>query len=85
MDGQDAGQEAENMSSPREAGKATKLHLPMSCDPPGPNNPPKQLVWIVSGRFHCIITVPSIFQINLLHHYFSFLNLAVMRCAYSCR
>jgi hypothetical protein len=22
--------------------------LPPSCDPPGPNNPPKQLVWIVS-------------------------------------
>ena len=22
--------------------------LPMSCDPPGPNNPVKQLVWIVS-------------------------------------
>lgn len=26
----------------------TKLQLPMSCDPPGPGNPPKQLVWIVS-------------------------------------
>ena len=28
--------------------KDNKLQLPMSCDPPGPNNPPKRLVWIVS-------------------------------------
>ncbi|KAL9602861.1 MAG: hypothetical protein Q9219_001556 [cf. Caloplaca sp. 3 TL-2023] len=26
-----------------------KLQLPASCDPPGPNNPPEQLVWIVFG------------------------------------
>ena len=26
----------------------SKLQLPMSCDPPGPGNPAKQLVWIVS-------------------------------------
>ena len=25
-----------------------KLQLPMSCDPPGPGNPAKQMVWIVS-------------------------------------
>lgn len=24
-----------------------KLQLPLSCDPPGPSNPPKQLVWVV--------------------------------------
>ncbi|KAL8933554.1 MAG: hypothetical protein Q9216_006312 [Gyalolechia sp. 2 TL-2023] len=27
----------------------TKLQLPASCDPPGPHNPPEQLVWIVFG------------------------------------
>lgn len=27
----------------------TKLQLPLSCDPPGLSNPPKQLVWIVSS------------------------------------
>lgn len=26
----------------------SKLQLPLSCDPPGPGNPAKQLVWIVS-------------------------------------
>ena len=25
----------------------SKLQLPMNCDPPGPGNPAKQLVWIV--------------------------------------
>jgi hypothetical protein len=25
-----------------------KLQLPLSCDPPGPGNPPKKLVWVVS-------------------------------------
>jgi hypothetical protein len=34
-----------------ELGKSTKLQLPMSCDPPGPGNPAKQLVWVVSRRF----------------------------------
>lgn len=29
-------------------GQSSKLQLPASCDPPGPSNPPKQLVWIVS-------------------------------------
>jgi len=23
------------------------IHLPLSVDPPGPNNPPRQLVWVV--------------------------------------
>src|SRR5690349_9561192 len=31
--------------------KSTKLQLPLSCDPPGPTNPAKQLVWIVSSIF----------------------------------
>ncbi|KAI9756983.1 MAG: hypothetical protein M4579_003641 [Chaenotheca gracillima] len=26
-----------------------KLQLPVSCEPPGPSNPPRQLVWIVFG------------------------------------
>jgi hypothetical protein len=26
-----------------------KLQLPLSVDPPGPNNPPQQLVWVVSS------------------------------------
>ena len=26
-----------------------EVGLPASCDPPGPNNPVKQLVWIVSA------------------------------------
>ena len=27
----------------------SKLQLPLSCDPPGPQNPPKQRVWVVFG------------------------------------
>ncbi|KAL8901862.1 MAG: hypothetical protein Q9207_004994 [Kuettlingeria erythrocarpa] len=27
----------------------SKLQLPASCDPPGPNNPPGQVVWVVFG------------------------------------
>jgi hypothetical protein len=42
-----AGQIAD-MSSPTEGGSKGKLQLPLSCDPPGPGNPVKQLVWIVS-------------------------------------
>jgi hypothetical protein len=33
-----------------DSSKSSKLQLPMSCDPPGPGNPAKQLVWIVSDR-----------------------------------
>lgn len=33
--------------SPADSGKL-KLQLPLSCDPPGPGNPAKQMVWIVS-------------------------------------
>jgi hypothetical protein len=33
----------------------TKLQLPLSCDPPGPGNPPKQLVWIVSQFTRCVL------------------------------
>ncbi|KAL8800196.1 MAG: hypothetical protein Q9182_005354 [Xanthomendoza sp. 2 TL-2023] len=27
----------------------SKLQLPASCDPPGPHNPPEQLVWVIFG------------------------------------
>jgi hypothetical protein len=33
----------------------SKLQLPVSCDPPGPGNPAKQLVWIVHPLLHSII------------------------------
>jgi len=36
-----------DVTSPESA--KPKLQLPLSCDPPGPSNPAKQLVWIVSG------------------------------------
>ncbi|KAF8865784.1 NAD(P)-binding protein [Acephala macrosclerotiorum] len=35
--------------SSNSANAKSKLQLPMSCDPPGPGNPAKQLVWIVFG------------------------------------
>lgn len=55
MDGQDVGQDADSMRA--DLGK-TKLQLPLSCDPPGSNNPPKQLVWIVS---RILVDVPLVF------------------------
>ncbi len=27
--------------------QVVEVGLPASCDPPGPNNPPKHLVWVV--------------------------------------
>ncbi|MCJ1318305.1 hypothetical protein MMC15_003633 [Xylographa vitiligo] len=35
--------------SPTSASQNSKLQLPVSCDPPGPQNPSKQLVWVVFG------------------------------------
>ncbi|KAL2045902.1 hypothetical protein ABVK25_011956 [Lepraria finkii] len=35
--------------SPSSASWSSKLRLPLSCDPPGPQNPPKQRVWVVFG------------------------------------
>ncbi|MCJ1472915.1 hypothetical protein MMC13_001564 [Lambiella insularis] len=35
--------------SPTSASQNPKLQLPVSCDPPGPQNPSKQLVWVVFG------------------------------------
>ena len=33
--------------SPASASHHSKLQLPASCDPPGPQNPQRQLVWVV--------------------------------------
>jgi hypothetical protein len=38
----------DNATMSSDSSKPLKLQLPVSCDPPGPSNPPKQLVWIVS-------------------------------------
>ena len=42
-----------------------KLQLPVSCDPPGPANPPKQLVWIVS---YYPIHLPLVSRYEMLFH-----------------
>jgi hypothetical protein len=34
-----------------------KLQLPVSCDPPGPSNPAKQMVWIVSLHPPCEVSI----------------------------
>jgi hypothetical protein len=49
--GSDGGKRTEQNMSPGRARHELKVELPSSCDPPGPNNPPKQLVWIVSQQF----------------------------------
>ena len=41
-----------------------KLQLPLSCDPPGPSNGPKQLVWIVSADFSCWISYRDEVKVN---------------------
>lgn len=41
-------QDDKDMEGDQMLHKDSRLQLPMSCDPPGPSNPPKQLVWIVS-------------------------------------
>ncbi|KAJ9226246.1 hypothetical protein DTO027B5_4410 [Paecilomyces variotii] len=38
-----------NVLSPTSAAREPKLHLPATSDPPGPQNPPKQLVWLIFG------------------------------------
>ena len=39
------------MSPEGSTGTKSKLQLPVSCDPAGQGNPPKQLVWIVGTEF----------------------------------
>jgi len=41
----------ETMSPGSPTSGRPKLQLPMSVDPPGLNNPPKQLVWVVRSMF----------------------------------
>lgn len=42
------GKDVSEVLSPEFAARDPMLHLPISTDPPGPQNPPKQLVWVVS-------------------------------------
>lgn len=51
MDEDGVGRDVDVILSPGNAAKDSKLHLPPSTDPPGPQNPPKQLVWVVSFVF----------------------------------
>lgn len=42
------------------------LQLPLSCHPPGPTNPAKRLVWIVSLQFlPSSLKLQSYIQVNL--------------------
>ena len=43
-------QDHRDHSSPLSEPQQSKLQLPATTDPPGPQNPPKQLVWVVSSR-----------------------------------
>ncbi|EED12501.1 short chain dehydrogenase/reductase family protein [Talaromyces stipitatus ATCC 10500] len=38
-----------NALSPSSAARDPRVQLPTTTDPPGPNNPPKQLVWLIFG------------------------------------
>jgi hypothetical protein len=43
------GKAANETGKSSSSGKKTqKPSLPASCDPPGPGNPPQQMVWVVS-------------------------------------
>lgn len=48
MDEGGVGQDVSEALSPESAANDPKLHLPITTDPPGPQNLPKQLVWVVS-------------------------------------
>lgn len=56
MEFQNSPPRAANALSPASAAREPKLHLPSTTDPPGPNNPPRQLVWLVclNRRIHAI-------------------------------
>ncbi|KAL2007251.1 hypothetical protein VTN00DRAFT_8689 [Thermoascus crustaceus] len=49
MEFQNSPPRAANALSPASAAREPKLHLPSTTDPPGPNNPPRQLVWLIFG------------------------------------
>ncbi|KAL1982853.1 hypothetical protein VTN96DRAFT_853 [Rasamsonia emersonii] len=40
---------AANALSPSSAARDSRVQLPSTTDPPGPQNPPKQLVWLIFG------------------------------------
>ena len=52
-DGMDGEAELPDIGNPAHTKQDVNVGLPMSCDPPGPNNPVKQLVWIVSEDSRC--------------------------------
>lgn len=51
--------ELPDIDSPAHIKQDVNVGLPMSCDPPGPNNPVTRLVWIVSvvSRFSCHVSI----------------------------
>jgi hypothetical protein len=44
-------------TSPMGVTQSSKLQLPATTDPPGPQNPPKPLVWVVSQLNLTVIAV----------------------------
>jgi hypothetical protein len=72
MDPQDAAQFEQchnNGEAMSPESSKSKLQLPLSCDPPGPANPAKQLVWIVSGLYTplCSLNCVVLYVLALLH------------------
>jgi len=54
----------EEIMSPESSSSSShkpKLQLPSSVDPPGPTNPPKQLVWIV--RSLLLLSLPTMYTV----------------------
>lgn len=52
------GKDVSQVFPPNSAANDPKLRLPASTDPPGPQNPPRQLVWLV--RFTPTLEVPRL-------------------------
>jgi hypothetical protein len=48
-------------TSPMGAAQSSKLQLPATTDPPGPQNPPKPLVWVVSRLNLAVIAISAHF------------------------
>jgi hypothetical protein len=61
MEGHNGGhfEQTQNGDAMSPESNKTKLQLPMSCDPPGPGNPQKQLVWIVSYLVTALEGLPA--------------------------
>lgn len=58
IDGVGGSEELPDIDNPAHTKQDVNVGLPMSCDPPGPNNPVRQLVWIVSGvSWYCFCHV----------------------------